>query len=263
MPKPIKPAMAKYRAFMYHMPQSTVILFAEPDTNDYGFLSLKWTVEIEFNGTMYKSAAQAIAAEIAKSFNDQDNLQKIMISESPDDINYTLENVPGDAEVNETKWNDLTKQLIYDVNIVKYSQYPELAARLLETKNATLGAYIPDDNLIGIGLSIDNIQAKNPVNWTGQNLLGKALMDIRQKIRSDQEASAAAAVASAQAVPRRKKPSTATASVVESGVETGPVAEDSTLPSGPMPRPIRRRPKPSVAVADVATFGEEGTIAEE
>ena len=29
MPKPIKPAMAKYRAFMYHMPQSTVILIAE------------------------------------------------------------------------------------------------------------------------------------------------------------------------------------------------------------------------------------------
>jgi len=55
----------------------------------------------------------------------------------------------------------------------------------LETKTAVLGAYIPNDNLIGIGLSLDNIQSKNPINWTGQNLLGKALMDIREKFRAD------------------------------------------------------------------------------
>jgi|UniRef100_A0A6C0DUX6 ribA/ribD-fused uncharacterized protein len=234
----------------------TVILFAEPNTNDYGFLSLKWTVEIEFNGTMYNSAYQAIAAEIAKSFNDKDNLQKIMIAESPDDVNYKLENVPGDAEINETKWNDLTKQLLYDVNIAKYNQYPELAARLLETKNATLGAYIPDDNLIGIGLSIDNIQAKNPVNWTGQNLLGKALMDIRQKIRSEQEAAAAMAVAVAQPAPRRKKQSvTASAATVLSESVTGTEAssEDATMPSGPVPRPPRRRPKPAPTTTAPAT----------
>ena len=215
----------------------TVILFAEPDTNDYGFLSLKWTVELEFNGTMYNSAQQAISAEIAKSFNDQDSLQRIMIAESPDEINYKLTDVPGDSEVNETKWNDITKQLLYDVNIAKFNQYPELAGRLLETKNATLGAYIPDDNLIGIGISLDNLQSQNPINWTGQNLLGKALMDIRQKLQTDQEVAAAARVATvADAVPRRKKPSVAT------DVTTAmPGMEDDTAPT---PRPIRRRPEP-------------------
>jgi hypothetical protein len=255
---PEKPliSVAEARAAEANANAVTVILFAEPDTNDYGFLSLKWTVEIEFNGTMYNSAYQAIAAEIAKSFNDKDNLQKIMIAESPDDINYKLENVPGDAEINETKWNDLTKQFIYDVNIAKYNQYPELAARLLETKNATLGAYIPDDNLIGIGLSIDNIQAKNPVNWTGQNLLGKALMDIRQKIRSDQEAASAMAIAGAvaQPVPRRKKQSmTTTVTTIPSEGITGVSEEDATAPSGPVARPPRRRPKPATATTASAS----------
>ena len=255
---PEKPmiSVAEARAAEANANAVTVILFAEPNTNDYGFLSLKWTVEIEFNGTMYNSAYQAIAAEIAKSFNDQDNLQKIMIAESPDDVNYKLENVPGDAEINETKWNDLTKQFIYDVNIAKYNQYPELAARLLETKNATLGAYIPDDNLIGIGLSIDNIQAKNPVNWTGQNLLGKALMDIRQKIRSEQEAAAAMAIAVAQPVPRRKKqsmaPPIASDTVPLEGVAGAP-EEDATAPSGPVARPPRRRPKPATATTATAS----------
>lgn len=225
-----------------------VILFSEPDTNDYGFLSLKWTIELEFNGTMYNSAYQAIAAEIAKSFNDKDNLQKIMIAETPDSVNYSVADVPGDKEINEIKWNDLTKQFIYDINIAKYNQYPELAARLLETKNATLGAYIPDDNLIGIGLSIDNIQAQNPVNWTGQNLLGKALMDIRQKINSDREVLQAQVQAQTQAqaqtVPRRKKPSIAPPSIVPPSIAPPSIAPVTIAPApnGSLSRPIRRRP---------------------
>jgi ribA/ribD-fused uncharacterized protein len=218
-----------------------VILFQDPETNDYGFLSLKWAVELEFNGTMYNSAYQAIAAELAKAFNDQEGLQRIMLAETPEEVVYKLDNVPGDSDANETKWNDTTKQLIYDVNIAKFNQYPELAARLLETKTAMLGAYVPDDTLIGIGISLDSVQSKNPINWTGQNLLGKALMDIRDKLRTDREMAAAQA-APTQPVPRRKKPSIA----VQPGAEQPSVVSEETAG---VPRPIRRRPKPSVAVA--------------
>ena len=35
-----------------------VILFSE--TNEYGYLSLQWAVELEFNGTMYNSVQQAL-----------------------------------------------------------------------------------------------------------------------------------------------------------------------------------------------------------
>jgi ribA/ribD-fused uncharacterized protein len=236
-----------------------VILFQDPETNDYGFLSLKWTVELEFNSTMYNSAHQAISAELAKAFNDQDGLQRIMLADTPDEVVYRLDNVPGDAEANETKWNDTTKQLIYDVNIAKFNQYPELAARLLETKTAVLGAYIPDDNLIGIGISLDNVQSKNPINWTGQNLLGKALMDIRQKLRDDREIAASqAATLTPQPVPRRKKPSMAVQPVVkETGVVTSAIDETAT---GSIPRPIRRRPKPSVAITQPI---EEGIVPEQ
>lgn len=238
---------------------SVVILFAEPETNDYGYLSLKWTVEIEFNGTMYNSAQQAIYAEIAKGFNDQENLQKIMIADTPDEIVYNLDDVPGDSDSNETKWNDLTKQLIYDVNISKFNQYPELSARLLETQNSKLGAYLPDDNLIGIGISLDNIQSKNPINWTGQNLLGKALMDIRDKIRTDREVIQQASVPS-QPVPRRKKPSvlpTTVTSFADAEIplqETPEQAVITETPSVGIPRPIRRRPQSSIQIPTEAVL---------
>jgi ribA/ribD-fused uncharacterized protein len=231
-----------------------VILFQDPDTNDQGFLSLKWVVEIEFNGTMYNSALQALYAEIAKSFNDQENLSKIMLADSPDALEYSVKDVPGDAEINELKWNDLTKQLIYDINIAKFNQYPELANRLLETRSAQLGAYIPDDNLIGIGISLDNIQSKNPINWTGQNLLGKALMDIREKIRSDREIAQAQAQAQAQPVQRRKKPSVAASATPI--IPEGPKSEEGVA------RTIRRRPKPAV-VETVLQPVQEGEVVEE
>lgn len=251
--KPLK-SVAELNAAAEAASVPIVILFQDPETNDYGFLSLKWTVELEFNGTMYNSAHQAISAELAKAFNDQEGLQKIMLADTPDEVVYRLENVPGDTETNETKWNDTTKQLLYDVNIAKFNQYPELAARLLETKTAVLGAYEPDDNLIGIGISLDNIQSKNPINWTGQNLLGKALMSIRDKLRADREAATAQQAAMApQPVPRRKKPSVAVQPVVQETVVAAPATVDETAP---VPRPIRRRPKP--AVASVLPI-EEGT----
>jgi hypothetical protein len=222
--RPMK-SVAEINAAVEAASAPVVILFQDPETNDYGFLSLKWTVELEFNGTMYNSAHQAIAAELAKAFNDQDNLQKIMIAEAPEEVTYKLDDVPGDAESNETKWNDVTKQLLYDVNIAKFNQYPELTARLLETKNAVLGAYIPDDNLIGIGISLDNVQSKNPINWTGQNLLGKALTSIRDKIRSDREIEVAQQAAIAVPRPVRRRPKPAVATTVTEETTTGPSDE--------------------------------------
>jgi ribA/ribD-fused uncharacterized protein len=270
---PIQPqkTVAELKAAAEVASVPVVILFQDPETNDYGFLSLNWTVEIEFNGTMYNSAKQAIAAELAKAFNDQANLQKIMIAESPEEVNYNLDDVPGDTEANETKWNENMKQLLYDVNIAKFNQYPELTARLLETKTAVLGAYIPDDNLIGIGISLDNVQSKNPINWTGQNLLGKALTNIRDKIRSDRDLEAAAAqqaaMAAPQPVPRRKKPSVAPASIAqipsdESAILGVPAqVADETGTALSLSRGIRRRPQPSLAPSGVPV-GEEA-IAEE
>jgi ribA/ribD-fused uncharacterized protein len=209
----------------------TVILFEDPDTNDFGFLSLNWVVSIDFKGVRYNSAKQAIAAELAKVFNDTVNLEKIMAAETPDEINYKLEDVPGDAAANEAKWTTTLKELLYDINIVKFT-YPELKLRLLETKGAQLGAYIPDDNLIGIGISLDNIQSKNPLNWTGQNLLGKALMDIRQKFKTDMEREQTAAATVAPK--RRAKPKIAADNVASSVVAVGAPAPAPIAPSLPV-----------------------------
>jgi ribA/ribD-fused uncharacterized protein len=159
-----------------------VILFSEPSTNEYDFMGLKWAVNVEYNNTQYNSVYQALMAELAKVFNDNDNLQKIMIADSAEDIDYSVDMVPGDREINEPKWNTAISQLLYPINIEKYKQYPELSEKILQTKQAKLGYYIPDDNILGIGISIDNPNAKDINKWTGQNIVGNTLEKVRTEI---------------------------------------------------------------------------------
>lgn len=181
---PPKPLISVKEAKQMANSKQPIILFSNTDTDEYGFLSLKWAVQIEFQSTIYHSAKQAIFAELAKLFGDQENLEKIMSSETADEITYSVKNI---SDENATKWNEAIKKLMYDVNLAKFNQYAELSGRLIETRNAIIGAYEPNDTLIGIGIASENPLAKNPINWAGQNILGKVLMEIRETLKKQRE----------------------------------------------------------------------------
>jgi hypothetical protein len=108
-----------------------------------------------------------------------------MTAESANDIKYSLTDVSGDQDINETKWNSRLAELLFDVNYNKFSQNPELAQKLLQTKLAKIGYYKEGDNLLGIGISLDNPDVKKPSKWSGQNLLGKTLQQIRNRLKSE------------------------------------------------------------------------------
>jgi ribA/ribD-fused uncharacterized protein len=233
-----------------------VIVFEGTESDDYGYLSLDWSVMIEFHSTMYHSAKQAIYAELAKFFNDEVHLPQLLSAKTADEINYSLEDVPG--ENNADKWNEQLRKLVYDVNLEKFKQYPELAAKLLETKNAILGAYLPGDSIIGTGISMENVDAKDPSKW-GENVLGKALMNIRDVMRESAAPPAEPAVAvpadtvPADAVPaapsrkKRGKPSVGTFAPTEEAIP--PIVLPS-LEEPPMAQPVAEQPVAEQPVAE-------------
>jgi ribA/ribD-fused uncharacterized protein len=61
----------------------------------------------------------------------------------------------------------------------KFTQNPDLRQKLLDTKTAILVEASPFDNVWGIGLNATDAKSKP---WKGENLLGKALMDIRSSL---------------------------------------------------------------------------------
>lgn len=67
-------------------------------------------------------------------------------------------------------------------NIAKFSQHPELKAYLLGTGNRILVEASPVDKIWGVGLAKDDGKIHNPLNWQGLNLLGFALMQVRDEL---------------------------------------------------------------------------------
>ena len=163
----------------------TVLVFAEPDSNAQGFLSLSWAVDLIVGGRSYHSVKQALAGELAMHFKDEANYKKISEAETADAVSYSVEDTPGGKDKNQGEWNKKQSELIYSVNRIKFVSYPALAKQLLDTKYAILGAYLPNDTILGIGISINDPKSAIRKNWSGQNELGQALMKLREEIRAN------------------------------------------------------------------------------
>jgi ribA/ribD-fused uncharacterized protein len=232
----------------------TILVFAEPDSNVHGFLSLSWPVNLILGGRTYRSAKQALAGELAMHFKDEVNYKKISEAETADAVSYSVENTPGGKDKNQGEWNKKQSELIYSVNRVKFTAYPTLAKQLLDTKYAILGAYLPNDTILGIGISIDDPKSTIRKNWSGQNELGQALMKLREEIRAN--------------LPKKKpgvaKPgivkSKAAATDVPSSLAAAPAAAATTVPV-PVPKLKRPGVAPTTSTPVTAAPAIESAIA--
>ena len=64
-------------------------------------------------------------------------------------------------------------------NIAKFSQNEKPLDLLLSTDDKILVEASPKDTVWGIGLDESSSEAKQPRKWIGENLLGFALMEVR------------------------------------------------------------------------------------
>lgn len=80
-------------------------------------------------------------------------------------------------------WKANCRRLVTEGNVHKFSQNEELRMFLLSTGDAVLVEAAPRDQIWGIGLGQDNPKARDPKQWRRQNLLGFALMEVRDKLR--------------------------------------------------------------------------------
>ena len=85
-------------------------------------------------------------------------------------------------------WDENKYQIMFDANYYKFTQNPELKSELLFTEDAILAEASPYDKIWGIGLSTQGIKGlyQDIGAWKGENLLGKVLMDVREKIRREE-----------------------------------------------------------------------------
>ena len=80
-------------------------------------------------------------------------------------------------------WDKVKYTIILKGNYYKFSQNNDLRNFLLNTKNKVLVEASPYDKVWGIKMKYDNENIENPFFWQGENLLGFALMEVRDEIK--------------------------------------------------------------------------------
>lgn len=130
-------------------------------------------------GAIFQSSEQAFMWQKALFFNDHRAADLIENEVDPKLCKKYGRQVKGfDPKL----WSCVCLGFMTYVNYLKYSQNAELRQSLLDTGTRTLVEASPYDKIWGVGLSEYDPLILDEKNWRGQNLLGKALMDVRSRL---------------------------------------------------------------------------------
>lgn len=157
-----------------------VVLFEKPD-KDNGYLSNSYLSEFRIMGRSFTSMSQYMAYRKAVLSGYETRSRHIMGITDTAELEDIYRNMkPSNIQA----WEGQQQIIAYQGLISKFLQNEDLGHQLLNTGSSILGACLPMDSMWGIGLSQDDEKALNPQMWTGQNLLGFTLMQVRNSICS-------------------------------------------------------------------------------
>ncbi|EIO9131567.1 NADAR family protein [Listeria monocytogenes] len=164
----------KYIFFWGHQP-------AEDGKISKSCFSQWWICSFKVDGVEYNCAEQFMMAEKAKLFNDMEMREEILAAKHPKQAKDFGRLISG---FQEDIWLKNRFNIVMRANQAKFSQNEELKKFLMQTKNRILVEASPVDKIWGIGMAADNKNVENPLYWKGLNLLGFALMAVRDELEN-------------------------------------------------------------------------------
>jgi ribA/ribD-fused uncharacterized protein len=163
------------------MTQSGIICFWRPHEL-HGEFSQWYKSPFVIDNITYSCAEQYMMYQKAILFGDTIIALKILATEDPKTMKAYGRKVRG---YDEAVWCRHRERIIEQGNIAKFTQNAALCSIILSTGSAILAEASPYDNIWGIGMSVAQLRSQPQRQW-GQNLLGKALMRVRDKLRQRQ-----------------------------------------------------------------------------
>ena len=107
---------------------------------------------------------------------EEEVYQEIMAATSPSDYKKLGRKVRGFIP---EPWDVKKYDIVVEGNKAKFGQNPAIREFLLSTGDAILAEASPYDTIWGIGLDRETAQKGTVEQWQGENLLGCALMEVR------------------------------------------------------------------------------------
>lgn len=142
----------------------------------HGIFSQWHACRFEVDGVTYVSAEQYMMARKAELFGDEETRVAIMQATSPKEqkaLGRQVKHFVAD------RWNAVARDIVYQGNLAKFRQNPELREALFATTGTTLVEASPYDTIWGIGRGENDPRARNRETWNGTNWLGEVLDRVR------------------------------------------------------------------------------------
>ena len=143
-------------------------------------LSQWWPCSFTLDAHIFSTAEHFMMYEKAMLFGDHETAARIVDADHPFEAKTLGRRV---RNYDDTRWNQTRIDTVIRGNIEKFSQNPKLLTFLIETGDDILAETSPSDLIWGTGCREEDPIAIQPENWPGQNLLGFALMQVRNHLR--------------------------------------------------------------------------------
>ena len=130
-------------------------------------------------GHTFPTAEHWMMFKKAELFEDQIFMEKILAAKSPAGAKKLGRKV---SNFKPEIWDAHKFEIVVEGNQYKFEQNKEMGNFLKSTGNQILVEASPYDRIWGIGMTKNHQNIMRPDSWRGQNLLGFALMEVRDKL---------------------------------------------------------------------------------
>lgn len=131
------------------------------------------------DGVEFITAEQYMMYKKAKHFGDDVTAQKVLETTNPRTQKQLGREV---KNYDDAEWLRVAYDYVVEGNRAKFEQNPDLKVELQATVGKVLVEASPVDARWGIGMAADDPDIEDETKWRGQNLLGKALNQVRTEM---------------------------------------------------------------------------------
>ena len=132
-------------------------------------------------GKQYSSMEKYLFVRLAKLFKDDDLEKRLTKLNNPVEIKGLGKKI---KNYNKDIWRGEIESILYDGLMAKFSQNQTLKEILLATKDTIIVEANKFDTVYGVGLSLGDPELWNENLWKGDNLMGKALVQVRDILKA-------------------------------------------------------------------------------
>ena len=159
--------------------EEDVICFHLPSEPN-GYLSNWYLSSFELDGIRFSSAEQYIMYQKCMLFGDKESAGMILATDDPAEQQAIGKDASGYID---KVWDGMRQLTAVRGLLAKFSQNEELKEQLLATGDAWLVECARKDVIWACGFRLEDEERLDASKWRGKNILGFALMEVRNRLK--------------------------------------------------------------------------------